>query len=88
VTDELLHPRFLRVVIDRTNRVAFKGYNYAEIDNIPDDIQDEYPDVDSLPEWVSKKLAVLSMIDPTDHPTPDIPGVGRRINRNVYWIYY
>jgi hypothetical protein len=47
-----------------------------------------FPNVSDLPEWITKKIAVLSMCNPDDHPTPDIPGVGRRISRSVYWVYY
>ena len=79
-------PKFLRLVVARNQPVRVHDYNSLDID--PDGVEAEYDSVDDLPEWIARKLAVLSMIDPDDHPTPDVEGVGRRINRWVYWIYY
>lgn len=46
----------------------------------------DYDSVDALPDWVQDRLAIL-MMTPTTKPTSDIPTVGRRISRNVFWVY-
>ena len=43
-------------------------------------------DIDELPEWIQKRVAVLSTI-PYDPPTDYIKGVGRRIGKYVYWVF-
>jgi DNA relaxase NicK len=45
-----------------------------------------YGDVDNLPEWVQNQVAVLMLLDP-NNKNSDIEGVGRRITKNVFWIY-
>lgn len=45
-----------------------------------------YDDVSDLPEWVQKKLAVLMVCRETP-PTPIIPGVGRRISVDIFWVF-
>jgi len=45
-----------------------------------------YGDVDNLPEWVQNQVAVLMLLDP-NNKNSDIKGVGRRISKNVFWIY-
>jgi hypothetical protein len=42
--------------------------------------------VECLPERVTNKLAVLNMRSYTP-PTEEIPGVGRRISRDVFWVF-
>lgn len=51
-----------------------------------DSILDEHYDtVEDLPDWMQKKLAVLSMMSPKP-PTEFVEGVGRRIEMYVYWL--
>jgi hypothetical protein len=45
-----------------------------------------YINVDVLPKWVQERLAVLMMMTSTP-PTEEVEGVGRRISRDVYWVY-
>jgi hypothetical protein len=45
-----------------------------------------YINVDVLPKWVQERLAVLMMMTHTP-PTEEVEGVGRRISRDVYWVY-
>ena len=45
-----------------------------------------YINVDVLPKWVQERLAVLMMMTYTP-PTEEVEGVGRRISRDVYWVY-
>lgn len=87
-TDELIESH-LRIYINPITRAVDVGrYDFTDFVNLPEGVLSRYSKVDDLPDWIAKKLAVLSMIDPDDHPTPNIKGVGRRINRSVYWIYY
>jgi hypothetical protein len=39
---------------------------------------------DELPEWIKAKLAIVQMLEPMN----EIPGVGRRVARNVYWLEF
>jgi hypothetical protein len=75
--------RICRVLIrdDGTVHILCVGGNSQDAP----DVDDIYTDVDSLPEWVLDKLSVLSITDPTP-PTKNIEGVGRRINKNTFWI--
>jgi hypothetical protein len=43
--------------------------------------------MDKLPVWIQRRIATLSTIGTTP-PMPDIPGVGRRISEDVYWVYF
>jgi len=45
-----------------------------------------YINADVLPKWVQERLAVLMMMTYTP-PTEEVEGVGRRISRDVYWVY-
>ena len=45
-----------------------------------------YINVDVLPKWVQERLAVLMMMNYTP-PTEEVERVGRRISRDVYWVY-
>jgi len=45
-----------------------------------------YINVDVLPKWVQERLAVLMMMNYTP-PTVEVESVGRRISRDVYWVY-
>ena len=45
-----------------------------------------YSSVDSLPEWMQRKLSVLMSIDP-DKTTEELEGVGRRVSGHVFWVY-
>ena len=49
-----------------------------------DPMEGYYPSVRALPEWMQEKIAVLSLLVPPDGP---IEGVGRRIDRNTFWVY-
>ena len=55
-------------------------------------LEDTYVSVDDLPEWVQRKLALLMMLEvpplPLTADFPHVPGVGRRVGENVYWVEY
>lgn len=44
-----------------------------------------YNKIEDLPEWMRKKLHVLSMMD-YKPPTKTVEGIGRRISRDVFWV--
>jgi len=49
-------------------------------------VEGVYNDVESLPKWLQDKLTVLRILhDPP--PVCDVPGVGRRMGRDLYWVY-
>lgn len=43
-----------------------------------------YKTLDTAPEWVKDRVAVLSMLEPNVH-TSAVFGVGRRVSEYVYW---
>ena len=45
-----------------------------------------YINADVLPKWVQERLAVLMMMSYAP-PTEEVECVGRRISRDVYWVY-
>lgn len=45
-----------------------------------------FKSVDDLPDWVQKKLAVLSTLNP-NVSNEAVPNVGARISKNVFWVY-
>lgn len=53
----------------------------------PDDgTEGTYSGFSSLPTWVQERLSVLS-ITKSPPPVVDVPGVGRRMGDNLYWVY-
>lgn len=42
--------------------------------------------INNLPSWMRRKLAVLKMRS-YDPPTEDIPEIGQRISKYIFWIY-
>ena len=44
-----------------------------------------YYEVNELPEWLAGRVAALCLCDPTP-PTPNIEGVGRRIDEHTFWV--
>lgn len=69
-------------VVDR-EKIIVTSYG---IDQNSDYVGGIYSSIDTLPEWMQGKLALLYMLDPVA-PKDDVPEVGRRINHNVFWIY-
>jgi hypothetical protein len=73
-----------RVSIDNTTKqveVVCIG-----MDSVDSEAEGVYSSVDELPEWAQERVAVLMLCDPTP-PTQEVEGVGRRIDRDVYWVY-
>lgn len=42
---------------------------------------------DELPEWITRRVAVLSTMS-YEPPTEWVNSIGRRISENVYWVFY
>jgi len=58
--------------------------------DVTDPLERTYGCIGELPMWVQEKLALLMMTPDnttTGAETVPIDGVGRRIARNVFWIY-
>jgi hypothetical protein len=45
----------------------------------------EYSSIDKTPEWVKDRIAVLNMMPPNPNESV-VYGVGRRVDRNTFWI--
>lgn len=73
-----------------TYRVSIRGSRIKitcfGVPTVDDDCEGEYDGADDLPDWVQDRLAIL-MMTPIDKPTSDIRGVGRRISKDVFWVY-
>ena len=69
---------------DRTGKVDIHCYDLLE--NFAPELDKEYNSINDLPKWAQEKLAVLMVLDPSIINN-DIEDVGRRISRNVYWLY-
>lgn len=50
-------------------------------------LEGTYDNLSSLPDWVQRKVAVLSMTSP-EPPPQDVDGIGVRIDQHTYWIYH
>jgi hypothetical protein len=79
-TDVIVHRVFIN---PHTERVRVIRFGLESVDAGPERM---YKDVQELPSWVQKKMALLSMLSFTP-PTPEILGVGRRMDENTFWIY-
>lgn len=73
-------------------RILIRGDNsietdcYDMIDLFKPELEKAYSSIDDLPEWVKERLAVLSILNP-DQRNEEVEGVGRRIAKNIYWVY-
>jgi len=76
--------KIYRVSIDnKTKHVEMVCIGIASVDS---EAEGYYISVDELPEWVQEKVAVLMLCD-FKPPVKEVAGVGRRMDRNVYWVY-
>lgn len=73
-----------RLAITKKGKVEVMCFGFTSVDR---ELKPSYNSVDDLPNWVKERLAVLSIVDPTP-PTPEVEGVGRRISKNVFWVYH
>ena len=75
--------------VDVSNKVV-EIYTWGFGGNHEKSFNDEgkrlYSSVDSLPEWMQKKLAVLMGID-HNKQNEELEGIGRRVSGHVFWVY-
>jgi len=69
---------------DRTGQVNTDCYDLLE--NFAPELKMRYDTINDMPNWAQAKLAVLMVLDPMK-VNNDIEGVGKRISRNIYWLY-
>jgi hypothetical protein len=79
----LQHGAIYRIEVFPTH-VSVDWYNVEE--NFSPALKRGYDNVNDLPKWAQKKLAVLMVLDP-DNINEPIDEVGRRISKNIYWIF-
>lgn len=68
----------------KTNYVEV--FCFSEADCVDKEAEGYYSSVDDLPEWIQNKLAVLMTIDHTP-PISPVEGVGKRISKNIFWVF-
>ena len=77
------HDTLYRVSIDPdTNTVQVSCIG---IDRVDSELEGTYLTVEDLPQWVQERIALLMMVDPKP-PTPEVEGVGQRIDRYTFWV--
>jgi hypothetical protein len=59
---------------------------YDMLENFAPDLKKYYESIDELPKWVQDRIAVLMLLDHTKR-NEEIENVGRRINRNIFWVF-
>lgn len=81
---------FMNIADDTTYRVQIKQSGVDVfcfgLESIDAKCEGVYTAVESLPQWLQERLAVL-MVASSTPPTADIPEVGRRISERVFWVY-
>lgn len=73
-----------RLTLNKNTSVDVDCYDLLE--NFAPELDKHYDDVHSLPAWVQEKISVLMVLDPTK-VNDEITGIGRRINKNIFWVY-
>jgi len=56
------------------------------LENVDSNIDGHYDTPNDLPSWIQERLAVLMITSPSP-PTKEVAGIGRRISRDVFWVY-
>jgi len=77
-------PIYRVAIHDRTGEVNTDCYDLLE--NFAPELKMRYDTINDMPNWAQSKLAVLMVLDPMK-VNNDIEGVGKRISRNIYWLY-
>jgi hypothetical protein len=73
-----------RIQINNDNTVQTTCYDLLDAFN--PELKNYYETLDELPNWVQDKLAVLMLLDHTK-VNEEVKGVGRRISKDVYWVF-
>jgi hypothetical protein len=59
---------------------------YEMLDAFDPQLKKWYESIDELPKWVQDKIAVLMLLDHTK-TNEEIENVGRRISKDVFWVF-
>jgi hypothetical protein len=73
-----------RIEIHEDNTVQTTCYEMLDAFN--PELKNYYETLDDLPKWVQDKLAVLMLLDHTK-VNEEVKTIGRRISKNVYWVF-
>ena len=46
-----------------------------------------YDSITELPTWMQEKLAVLNMLVAKRGETQTVPGIGRKLSKDIFWVY-
>lgn len=81
----------VRFTLDKTYRVELNTH-YVKVlsfgmDPLALSVEGDYASVEDLPQWMQDKLDVLSILH-VPPPVTDVPGVGRRMGEDLYWVYH
>jgi len=88
--DDMYNNRILRIEIDeeknnKTSVVTF-GFSLTGDEVLDEEMEGDYPNPQALPAWVQERLAIL-MLTPSEPPTEEAAGVGRRMADTIFWVY-
>ena len=59
---------------------------YDMIEKFAPELEKYYSSVNDLPIWVQRKLSVLMLLD-VNKINEEIDQVGKRINKNIFWVF-
>lgn len=86
---EWLHISSGRVIyrVDtRKQHIEVRAWGIGESTNIVSKEVMRYDSVQTLPEWMQRKIAVLMTFDPAK-VTDEIPDLGARVSDGVFWVF-
>jgi len=70
----------------RKQHVEVRAWGIGESTSIVAKEVMRYDNVQVLPEWMQRKIAVLMTLDPTK-VTDEIPDLGAHVAHNVFWVF-
>lgn len=73
-----------RIKLHDDNSVEASSYDL--LDEFKPKLKNSYETIDELPKWVQDRLAVLMLLDP-NKVNSEVENVGRRINKNIFWVF-
>lgn len=77
-------PRFIRARMMACGAVELSGLD-MQVDN-DYGLELRYESVDSLPQWIQTKIKTLQILE-SPPPPMVVPGVGKKMSDNTYWVY-
>jgi hypothetical protein len=70
----------------RKQHVEVRAWGIGESTSIVAKEVMRYDNVQVLPEWMQRKIAVLMTLDPAK-VTDEIPDLGAHVSHNVFWVF-